>query len=128
MVARVCRSGLTHIGRARYNYGMRAFAALADETRLAIIEELSNGEKAVGDLVAQFQLAQPTISQHLKVLRDVGLVRVRPDAQRRLYSIDPAGFHVIELWLERHRRMWARRLDNLEQHMDDSPTSQGRQR
>lgn len=100
---------------------MRAFAALADDTRLAIVEELSRGERAVGDLVAQFDLRQPTISQHLKVLKDAGLVRSRPEAQRRLYRVDPEGFRVVELWLERHRRMWAKRLDDLERFMDDNP-------
>jgi DNA-binding transcriptional ArsR family regulator len=107
---------------------VRAFAALADDSRLAIVEELSKGERAVGDLVVTFDLRQPTISQHLKVLKDAGLVRVRPDAQRRLYSIDPNGFRVVELWLERHRRIWAKRLDALEQHMDDHPGEAGRKR
>ena len=100
---------------------MEAFAALADDTRLRIVEELGRGERAVGDLVKRFDLRQPTISQHLKVLKEAGLVRVRPDAQRRLYSIEPEGFRVIELWLERHRRTWAKRLDALEHHMDDNP-------
>ena|SRR2546422_2753210 len=100
---------------------MQAFAALADDTRLAIVDELTKGERAVGDLVARFDVTQPAISQHLRVLKEAGLVRVRPDAQRRLYSIEPKGFRVIELWLERHRRTWAKRLDRLEQHMDDDP-------
>jgi DNA-binding transcriptional ArsR family regulator len=100
---------------------MEAFAALADETRLRLVEELGKGERAVGDLVSLVGLRQPTVSQHLKVLKDAGLVRVRPQAQRRLYSIDPEGFQVIELWLERHRRTWAKRLDRLEQHMDEHP-------
>src|SRR5690242_20694137 len=100
---------------------MEAFAALADDTRLAIVEELGRGERAVGDLVKRFDVTQPTISQHLRVLKDAGLVRVRPDAQRRLYSIDPKGFEVIELWLERHRRTWAKRLHALEAHMDRNP-------
>jgi DNA-binding transcriptional ArsR family regulator len=100
---------------------MEAFAALADDTRLRIVEELGRGERAVGELVKVIDVTQPTISQHLKVLKDAGLVRVRPDAQRRLYSIEPEGFTVIELWLERHRRTWAKRLDRLEQHMDDNP-------
>lgn len=104
---------------------MRAFAALGDDTRRAIVEELSRGELAVGELVANFGLRQPTISQHLKVLKEAGLVRARPDAQRRLYSIDPKGFRVIELWLERHRRLWAERLDALEQHMDNHPEKEG---
>jgi DNA-binding transcriptional ArsR family regulator len=105
---------------------VQAFSALADDTRLAIVEELAKGERAVGELVERFELRQPTISQHLKVLRDAGLVRVRADAQRRLYSIEPKGFDVIELWLERHRRLWARRLDDLEKHMDDHPHAKGR--
>jgi DNA-binding transcriptional ArsR family regulator len=100
---------------------MEALAALGDETRLAIVDELRKGERAVGELVRRFDLTQPTISQHLRVLKGAGLVRVRPDAQRRLYSLDPEGFKVIELWLERLRRTWAERLDRLEEHMDDNP-------
>lgn len=100
---------------------MRQIAALADRTRLAIVEELSQGERAVAELAATLDLRQPTISQHLKVLRDAGLVRVRPVAQRRLYSVDPAGFEVIETWLTRHRRLWAQRLAELERHMDEHP-------
>lgn len=98
---------------------MQAFAALADGTRLAIVDELAQGERAVGELVDLFEVSQPAISQHLKVLKDAGLVRVRPNAQWRLYSLEPKGFRVIELWLERYRRTWAKRLDRLEQHMDD---------
>ena len=100
---------------------MQAFGALADDTRVAIVDELSKGERAVGQLVARFDVTQPAISQHLKVLRDARLVRVRKEAQRRLYSIEPKGFEVIELWLERHRRTWATRLDALEEHMDEHP-------
>ena len=100
---------------------MQAFAALADDTRLRIVEELGKGERAVGDLVEVVRLRQPTVSQHLKVLKEAGLVRVRPDAQRRLYSLEPKGFEVIELWLERHRRTWTKRLDALEEHMDEHP-------
>jgi len=97
---------------------VQAFAALADDTRLAIVEQLSTGERSVGELVDAVGAAQPTVSQHLKVLRDAGLVTMRPDAQRRLYRIEPSGFEVVELWLERHRRLWAERLDDLERHMD----------
>ena len=97
------------------------FAALGDATRLSILEQLSSGEHTVGALVDGAGVSQPTVSQHLKVLREAGLVRVRPDAQRRLYSLEPAGFRVIELWLERHRRAWADRLYALDRHMDDHP-------
>lgn len=100
---------------------MQAFGALADDTRLSIIEELSKGERSVGDLVAKFDLRQPTISQHLKVLKEAGLVRARPEAQRRMYSIEPQGFRVVEMWLERHRRLWAKRLHAMEQFLDDHP-------
>lgn len=97
---------------------MDAFAALADDTRRGIVDELAKGEQAVGELVARFDLTQPAISQHLRVLRDAGLVRVRPQAQRRLYSLEPDGFRVIDLWLERYRRVLAKRLDALERHLD----------
>lgn len=101
--------------------GALAFSALADPTRRAIVEELSSGERGVGELAEQFQLRQPTISGHLKVLKEAGLVQVRAQAQRRLYRVEPAGFRVIELWLERHRRIWAEHLDALEAHMDRNP-------
>jgi DNA-binding transcriptional ArsR family regulator len=94
------------------------FAALGEPTRLAILDELTAGERTVGALVGRAGVSQPAVSQHLKVLREAGLVRVRPDAQRRLYSLEPAGFRVVELWLERHRRAWADRLDALERHLD----------
>jgi DNA-binding transcriptional ArsR family regulator len=97
------------------------FAALGEPTRLAILDELADGERTVGALVARAGVSQPAVSQHLKVLRDADLVRMRPDAQRRLYSLEPAGFQVVEQWLERHRRAWADRLDALEQYMDDNP-------
>jgi DNA-binding transcriptional ArsR family regulator len=97
------------------------FGALSDQTRLAILDELTSGERSVGALVRRSGVSQPAVSQHLKILRETGLVRMRPDAQRRLYSLEPAGFGVIELWLERHRRAWADRLDALERHMDNNP-------
>ena len=99
---------------------MNAFAVLADDTRRQIVERLAAGEQSVGDLVAQFSLSQAAISQHLRVLREGGLVAVRPVAQRRLYRLDPKGFAVIELWLERHRRTVAAQLDRLEEHLDQS--------
>lgn len=98
---------------------MQTFAALADETRLEIVEVLSRRESSVNDLVALFELSQPAISQHLKVLREAGLVRMRPDAQRRIYSLDPKGLQQIDTWLERYRKLWASRFDRLEAHMDE---------
>ena len=97
---------------------MHVFAALADETRRRIVDALRNGERSVGDLVAHCELSQPAVSQHLRVLRDAGLVHVRRDAQRRFYSINPDGMRVIELWLERHRRVVADKLDDLDRYLD----------
>jgi DNA-binding transcriptional ArsR family regulator len=68
---------------------MQAFAALADSTRRHIVELLAEREYVAGDLVERFSLSQPAVSQHLKVLRDAGLVRVRRDAQRRMYALEP---------------------------------------
>ena len=98
---------------------MLAFAALADDTRRRIVETLADRESSVGDLVAQFAISQPAVSQHLKVLRQAGLVRVRPEAQRRLYSLDRGGVGEIESWLDRHIRRVARQLDALERHLDE---------
>jgi DNA-binding transcriptional ArsR family regulator len=97
---------------------MNTFAALADDTRLEIIDDLGKREASVSELVRLFELTQPAISQHLKVLREAGLVRVRQDAQRRIYSIDPVGFRQIDTWLQRYRKFWADRLDRLEAQMD----------
>ena len=99
---------------------MLAFAALADDTRRQIVETLGGRELSVGDLVARFAISQPAVSQHLKVLREAGLVRVRPEAQRRLYSLDPGGVREIESWLDRHIRRTARQLDALERHLDET--------
>ena len=97
---------------------MLAFAALADDTRRQIVECLGARERSVGELVARFGISQPSVSQHLRVLRDAGLVRVRPQAQRRLYSIDAKGVAEIESWLDRHVRRTARMLDAIEAHLD----------
>jgi DNA-binding transcriptional ArsR family regulator len=97
---------------------MHPFAVLADDTRRAMVEALSQGEHSVNDLVARFAVSQPAISQHLRVLREAGLVYVRAERQRRYYSLRPEGFRVIELWLERYRRQVASNLDALERHLD----------
>lgn len=93
---------------------MQAFAALADPTRRHIVELLGNGERSAGDLARQFRLTQPAVSQHLRALRDAGLVRVRRDAQRRMYSIDGRGLAQIDAWLSRYRAFWTTHLDALE--------------
>jgi DNA-binding transcriptional ArsR family regulator len=96
---------------------MDPFAALADPTRRRIVELLGRGERAAGELVDEFDVSAPAISQHLKALREAGLVQVRADAQRRIYAIDPAGLEAIDVWLARVRRFWSGRLDALEREL-----------
>jgi len=98
---------------------MDAFLALADPTRRRIIESLADGESAFGDLAGQFDMSRPAVSQHLKVLREAGLVSVRKDAQRRIYRLNAEGLDQLEEWLESVRRFWGARLDDLERALDD---------
>ena len=98
---------------------MNAFGALADPTRAAIVEALAGGDQSVNQIVDRFSLSQPSISRHLRVLREAGLVSVHPDGQRRVYQLDPAPLREIDAWLERYRRLWSRRLDDLENLMDE---------
>jgi DNA-binding transcriptional ArsR family regulator len=102
-----------------YYDGVQAFAALADPTRRRMVELLADGERSAGDLAKRFTLTQPAISQHLRALRDAGMVRVRRDAQRRMYSIDGRGLAQIEAWLSRYRTFWTTHLDALERALHD---------
>lgn len=97
---------------------MDSFAALADPTRRRIIELLAEGEKTVGEIVRQFPYTPPTISQHLQVLREAGLVRMRAEGQKRIYTVDQEGLGELEQWVSRQRQVWSRRLDALERHLD----------
>ncbi len=98
---------------------MQAFSALADPTRRHILELLAEREYAAGDLVERFSLSQPAVSQHLRVLRDAGLVRVRRDAQRRMYALEPHGLMEIDAWLSRYRRFWSSHLAALERALNE---------
>ena len=93
---------------------MEAFAALADPTRRRIVELLADGEHDVAELNAHFPISQPAVSRHLRVLREHGLVRSRPQAQRRVYSLDPTPLAELDHWLARYRSFWSQRLDALE--------------
>src|SRR5690348_4767291 len=98
---------------------MQAFAALADPTRRQIIELLAGGERSAGDVARRFAMTQPAVSQHLKALRDANLVRVRQDAQRRMYSLNANGLAEIDAWLSRYRRFWTKHLDALERAINE---------
>jgi DNA-binding transcriptional ArsR family regulator len=93
---------------------MDRFAALAEPNRRAIVEMLADGPLAAGAIVARFDLSPPAVSQHLKALREAGLVRVAVDGQRRIYSLDMDGLAAVDGWLARVRGDWRRRLDALE--------------
>jgi DNA-binding transcriptional ArsR family regulator len=96
---------------------MLAFAALADPTRRRIVELLADREYPAGELARRFDMTPPAVSQHLRLLRNAGLVRVRRDAQRRIYTLDPAGLAELDAWLARYRRFWHDRLDTLEREL-----------
>jgi DNA-binding transcriptional ArsR family regulator len=93
---------------------VRAVEAIADPTRRRIVELLAERELSAGELAAQFSTSRPAVSRHLRVLREHGLVRVRGEAQRRLYSLDPAPLAELDAWLGRYRAFWAQRLDALD--------------
>ena len=93
--------------------------ALADPTRRQIIQSLASGETAFGDIADQYEMSRPAVSQHLKVLREAGLVAVRKDAQRRIYRIEASGLREVDEWLKKVRRFWDGRLDDLERVLQD---------
>jgi DNA-binding transcriptional ArsR family regulator len=95
------------------------FSVLAEPVRRDILELLRDGERSVGDLVAALELTQPGVSKHLRVLREAGLVEVRPEAQKRWYGLRPEPLAELDAWLAPYRRLWAARLDALERHLDD---------
>jgi DNA-binding transcriptional ArsR family regulator len=94
------------------------FEVLAEPNRRRILDLLRTAERPVGDLVEQLSVSQPAVSKHLRVLREAGLVEVRSDAQRRIYSVRTEPLRAIDDWLEPYRRLWASRLDDLERHLD----------
>ena len=98
---------------------MDTFTALADPTRRNIIEMIaSRGELAATDISDNFQVSPPAISQHLKVLREVKLVRMEKRAQQRIYSIDTNGISEMESWLATMLRMWNERFDALDKYLE----------
>jgi DNA-binding transcriptional ArsR family regulator len=97
---------------------MDVFEAVAEPSRRALLDALAEGERSAGELVSTLpELTQPAVSRHLRVLREVGLVEVRVDAQRRIYTLRPGGLAEVDEWIGRYRRYWADHLDALEQHL-----------
>jgi DNA-binding transcriptional ArsR family regulator len=95
------------------------FDVLAEPSRREILDLLRERERSVGELVQQLAMSQPGVSKHLRVLRDAGLVVVRPDAQRRWYRLRAEPLAEIDEWLGPYRRFWSGRLDALQRHLDE---------
>jgi DNA-binding transcriptional ArsR family regulator len=96
---------------------MQSLLAIADPTRRRIVELLAVRERTAGELVDEFDMSAPAISQHLKVLREAGLVTVRPEGQTRVQVLNPEGFGELEAWMEKTRSFWSQRLDALEREL-----------
>jgi DNA-binding transcriptional ArsR family regulator len=95
-----------------------AFAVLAEPTRRRILDQLRRSPRTVGDLVETLAISQPSVSKHLKVLRDAGFVTSRVAAQSRVYRIEPAPLRTVDDWLAPYRELWPKHLDALERHLD----------
>jgi DNA-binding transcriptional ArsR family regulator len=107
------------------------FATLAEPNRRAILTLLASSERSVGEIEDQLKLSQPSVSKHLKVLRDAGFVESRVDAQRRLYRIRPEPLMEVDAWLAQFRRFWSMHVDALERHLDrmnPTPRQKGKKR
>lgn len=94
------------------------FDALSEPMRRRILELLRDGDRGVGELVERLGLSQPGVSKHLRVLREAGLVSVRPDGRRRWYGLRPEPLAELDAWLAPYRELWDGRLDALERHLD----------
>ena len=104
---------------------MDGFAALADPTRRSIVEMLGGRALSAGEIGAHFKASAPAISQHLKVLREAGLVSVEVRGQQRIYRLDPAGLAAFDAWLGKVRRFWGHHLDILEQELAKPEPGEG---
>ena len=95
------------------------FDVLAEPHRRQILDLLRDDDRSVNELVAEVGISQPSMSKHLRVLRDAGLVDVRVDAQRRVYRLQAAPLREIDEWVRPYRAAWSKRLDALERHLDE---------
>jgi DNA-binding transcriptional ArsR family regulator len=95
-----------------------AFAIIAEPSRRALLNLLATSDRSVGELQRQLRMAQPSVSKHLRVLREAGFVESRVDAQRRVYRLRPEPFLEVESWLATFRRFWSAHVDALERHLD----------
>ena len=94
------------------------FEVIAEPNRRAILSLLASSQQSVGEIERQLGMEQPTVSKHLRVLRDAGFVESMVDAQRRLYRLKPEPFQEVDVWLAQFRKFWSAHLDALERHLD----------
>lgn len=99
-----------------------AFDVIAEPNRRAILGLLVSSEQSVGEIERQLRMPQPTVSKHLRVLREAGFVEATVDAQRRLYRLRPEPLQQVDAWLEPFRRFWSAHVDALERHLDRMET------
>ena len=95
-----------------------AFEIIAEPNRRAILNLLVSSEQSVGEIERQLRMSQPTVSKHLRVLREAGFVEATVDAQRRLYRLRPEPLQEVDAWLAPFRQFWSARVDALERHLD----------
>lgn len=102
------------------------FGIIAEPNRRAILSLLADADRTVGEIEFQLNMPQPSVSKHLRVLREAGFVEARVDAQRRVYRIRPEPLMEVDAWLDPFRRFWSAHIDALERHLDglDKPANQ----
>ena len=98
--------------------GVPAFAALADDTRMQIVEALAADDRSVSELVDLFPISQPAISRHLRLLREAGVVTVEPNGKQRIYRLNPVSLTEMSGWAQQLCRTWEARFDALGDHLD----------
>ena len=118
----------TRIYSLEYIKGMESvFEIIAEPNRRAILSALVSSQQSVGEIERQLRMSQPTVSKHLRVLREAGFVESTVDAQRRLYRLKPEPFQEMDAWLAQFRRFWSGHIDALERHLDRMSQSSPRQ-
>jgi DNA-binding transcriptional ArsR family regulator len=118
-LGRLPKYTFTRICYVEYTQGMESvFEIIAEPNRRAILSLLVSSQQSVGEIERQLRMTQPTVSKHLRVLREAGFVESTVDAQRRLYRLKPEPFQEVDAWLARFRRFWSAHVDALERHLD----------
>jgi DNA-binding transcriptional ArsR family regulator len=107
---------------------MESFEIIAEPNRRAILGLLVSSHQSVGEIERQLRMPQPTVSKHLRVLREAGFVESTVDAQRRLYRLKPEPFQELNVWLAQFRRLWSAHVDALERHLDRMEESTAKKR